>query len=37
MKRFRPTAYYVRQWGLKVSPGDSISYAPGARSQTPQR
>jgi predicted ATPase len=34
---FRPAAYYIQQWGLKVAPGDSISYAPGARPQTPQR
>lgn len=34
---FRPAAYYIKQWGLKVAPGDSISYAAGARPQTPQR
>ena len=34
---FRPAAYYIEQWGLKVAPGNSISYAPGARPQTPQR
>jgi len=34
---FRPAAYYIKQWGLKVAPGDSISYAPGAQAQTPQR
>ncbi len=34
---FRPAAYYIKQWGLKVAPGDSISYAPGAQPQTPQR
>ena len=34
---FRPAAYYIKRWGLKVAPGDSISYAPGAQPQTPQR
>ena len=34
---FRPAAYYIEQWGLKVAPGKSISYAPGAPAQTPQR
>ena len=34
---FRPAAYYIKQWGLKVAPGNSISYAPGAQPQTPQR
>ncbi len=34
---FRPAAYYIEQWGLKVAPGKSISYAPGAPPQTPQR
>ncbi len=34
---FRPAAYYIKQWGLKIAPGQSISYALGAPSQTPQR
>jgi arylsulfatase A-like enzyme len=34
---FRPAAYYIELWGLKVAPGNSISYAPGAQPQTPQR
>ena len=34
---FRGAAYYIEQWGLKVAPGGSISYAPGAPSQTPHR
>lgn len=34
---FRPGAYYIALWGLKAKPGGSISYAPGAPSQTPHR
>jgi arylsulfatase A-like enzyme len=34
---FSPAAYYIKQWNLKVALGESISYAPGARPQTPQQ
>ena len=34
---FRPGGYYIRQWGLKIAPHGSISYAPGAPSQTPRK
>lgn len=34
---FLPAAHYIKLWGLKVAPGDSVSYAAGASPQTPHR
>jgi len=34
---FRPAQYYVDAWGYELAPHGSVSYAPGARVQSPQR
>jgi arylsulfatase A-like enzyme len=34
---FRPAAYYVNAWGYELAKHGSLSYAPGAKVQSPQR
>jgi arylsulfatase A-like enzyme len=34
---FRPAAFYVEQFGYELAPHGSISYAPGAKVQSPKR
>jgi arylsulfatase A-like enzyme len=34
---FRPAAFYVEKFGYELAPHGSISYAPGAKVQTPRR
>jgi len=34
---FRPAAHYVAAWGYELAPHGSVSYAPGAKVQSPRR
>ena len=34
---FRPAQHYVEAWGYELAPHGSVSYAPGAKVQSPQR
>ena len=34
---FRPARAHIEEWGYNVRPGDSLSYAPDAKPQTPHR
>lgn len=34
---FRPPSYYVEKFGYELAPHGSVSYAPGARVQTPKK